>query len=54
MVAICYEKAHLDREVRVGEKVVIQHGDKKAKSMNRVKSRRVNTRVTWSDKQTSI
>jgi hypothetical protein len=29
MVAVCYEKAHLDREVRVGEKVVIQHGDKK-------------------------
>jgi hypothetical protein len=54
MVAICYEKAHFDREVRAGEKVVIQHGDKKAKSINRAKSRRVNTRVTWADKQTSI
>lgn len=30
MVAVCYERQRLDREIRVGEKVAIQHGNEKS------------------------
>jgi hypothetical protein len=55
MVAVRYEKEGLDRDVRVGEKVTIQHGNEKSQVYEQGKEpARENARTwagTWAGKQ---